>query len=108
MSQKLAGVASAACVGFRANVPEVVAIVVTVTHDLGLGVVQGRVQLIKESLSTFFRELVPQTPCAAPESGQPVIICGSRGHPVFGGKGRVEEGFHQLIAIHKVHESWGS
>jgi len=73
-ADELACVASTASIGLGANVTEVPAVVVALSHDLLPRVVQRRNELCEETASGFRGQKVPEAPGAAPERRPPVVV----------------------------------
>lgn len=73
----------ASCGFLSADVHEVPGLVVAVSHDAGLGMVQQGQELVEEALLTFGGELVLQAPHSRPEDGEEVVHVVAGRHPVI-------------------------
>jgi hypothetical protein len=67
------GVASPSAARLGSEIDEVVTVIVSGTHDLELGVMQQRHQLVIKSFLAFGGQLVVQSPHSGAQQGQPVV-----------------------------------
>lgn len=71
--EKLASVATASGVRLGAQVHEIIGILLPITQDLGLGVVEQRHELAEVALPALGRQLQVEPPHARAEESQPVV-----------------------------------
>ena len=82
MLDQLPRVSFPASARLGAKIHEVVGVIVAVTHNIVLGVVKEREELVVETSFAFRGELVPEAPHAGAEDGPEVVHVLSWGHPV--------------------------
>lgn len=82
MRNQLLRVSLASRTLLAAEVDEVIRIIVPLGHDMVLGVVEQRQELVVETLLAFLGELVPETPHARAKDGPEIIHVLSRRHPI--------------------------
>lgn len=64
-----------------ADIDQVPALLVPLSHDLKLCIMQKREELVEEALAAFLRELVVETPQAGTEDREPIVHVVTRWHP---------------------------
>lgn len=79
---QLLGIAFATSTRLASKVNEVIRVVVPITHNVVLGVVQEGQELVIETGFAFRGELVPEAPHAGAEDGPEIIHVFSRRHPI--------------------------
>lgn len=103
MPQQSSGMSFASGVCLCTKVPEVVAVIVAISHDLDFSIMQRREQLAEKPFPAFTWKLIPQTPGSAEDSGKPVVVGCPGGHPIKVNTAQlIDISFHQRTS-QKIH-----
>lgn len=82
MLNQLPCITLSSCTRFAAKIHKVVRVIITRTHNIVLGVVQKREELVIETGLAFGGELVPEAPHARAEDRPEIVHVLSRRHPI--------------------------